>query len=89
MELSIAVAASAQSASTSYDIPNVAKHVDFINVMAYDFTGTWAGKVGFNAPLEGQGSNNVKSSIEYWLQQGMSLTCSYFIAKNYNLLFEI
>ncbi|TMW43339.1 hypothetical protein DOY81_011583, partial [Sarcophaga bullata] len=69
-ELGVAVGASAETARISYDIPNIAKQVDFINVMTYDFAGTWDGKVGFNAPLEGQGNNNVKSAIEYWLRAG-------------------
>ncbi|TMW44839.1 hypothetical protein DOY81_010073 [Sarcophaga bullata] len=70
LELGIAVSASAETARISYDIPNIAKQVDFINVMTYDFATSWDGKLGFNAPLMGQGENNVKSAINYWLQQG-------------------
>lgn len=70
LELGIAVGASADTARISYDIPNIAKHVDFINVMTYDFATSWDGVVGFNAPLKGQGEHNVQSSINYWLQQG-------------------
>lgn len=71
LELGIAVGASAETASTSYDIPNIAKYVDFINIMTYDFATSWDGKLGFNAPLMGQGQNNVQSAVSYWLQQGM------------------
>ena len=71
MELGIAVGASAETARISYDIANIAKHVDFINVMTYDFATSWDGTLGFNAPLMGQGQNNVQSAIGYWLQQGM------------------
>lgn len=67
----MAVGAPAQIARNSYDIPNIAKVVDFINVMTYDFATSFDGVLGFNAPLMGQGQNNVKSAISYWLQQGM------------------
>ncbi|TMW40262.1 hypothetical protein DOY81_014658, partial [Sarcophaga bullata] len=70
LELGVAVGASAETARNSYDIPNIAKQVDFINVMTYDFATSWDGILGFNAPLMGQGENNVKSAINYWLQQG-------------------
>ncbi|XP_065367781.1 chitinase-3-like protein 1 [Calliphora vicina] len=70
LELGIAVGASTITASSSYDIPNIAKHVDFINVMTYDFATAWEGAVGFNAPLKGQQEKNVQSAIKYWLQQG-------------------
>ena len=68
--LTIAVGAAESSASISYDIPNVAKHVDFILVMSYDFAVAADGKAGFNAPLQGQGKNNVKAAVSYWLKSG-------------------
>ena len=34
-----------------YDVPNVAKYLDFINLMAYDFHGKWEKQAGHNAPL--------------------------------------
>lgn len=49
--LSAAVAAAQPSASQSYDIPEISKHLHFINLMAYDFHGAWDNRVGLNAPL--------------------------------------
>lgn len=71
MELGIAVGASAETAVTSYDIPNIAKYVDFINVMTYDFAMADDGILGFNAPLRGQGQKNVEEAIKYWLANGL------------------
>ena len=34
-----------------YDVPEVVKYVDFLNVMTYDFHGHWEGEVGHNSPL--------------------------------------
>uniref|UniRef100_A0A1I8QE20 chitinase n=1 Tax=Stomoxys calcitrans TaxID=35570 RepID=A0A1I8QE20_STOCA len=69
LELGIAVGASADTATISYDIPNIAKHVDFINVMTYDLQPR--NILGFNAPLRGQGEHNVEACINYWLQKGV------------------
>lgn len=76
--LSAAVAATEQSASISYDIPNISRYLDFINVMTYDLHGPWDVRLGLNAPLyEGfedttplQRQLNVNTSIYYWLSQG-------------------
>lgn len=70
--LGIAVAATEASASQSYDVPAVAANVDFINVMTYDFSGAWDTVTGFNAPLHGNGVNNVETSIQWWLSAGTS-----------------
>lgn len=77
--LTAAVAATEASASISYNIPEIAKHLDFINVMAYDLHGPWESKTGHNAPLyvgpndntTNQKQLNVNSSIRYWVQQGI------------------
>ncbi|KAM8711663.1 hypothetical protein ACLKA7_012213 [Drosophila subpalustris] len=63
--LSIAVGASEASARLSYDIPAISQHLDFINVMTYDFHMASDGYLGFNAPLP-----EVQRSIDYWLRQG-------------------
>lgn len=51
--LSIAVGAAEMTASVSYDIPNLSKYVDFINLMTYDFHGSFDTdhKIGHHAPL--------------------------------------
>ncbi|XP_037825720.1 acidic mammalian chitinase-like [Lucilia sericata] len=70
LELGIAVGASTQTATISYDITNIAEQVDFINVMTYDFATAGDGVAGFNSPLMGQQDRNVQSAINYWLEQG-------------------
>ncbi|XP_055374396.1 chitinase-3-like protein 1 [Condylostylus longicornis] len=76
--LTTAVAAAEFSASQSYDIPNISKYFDLINIMAYDLHGTWDETTGINAPLY-PGPNdvtvtqqqlNVHSCVQYWLKQG-------------------
>ena len=34
-----------------YDVPEISKYLDFINIMTYDFHGQWENTVGHNAPL--------------------------------------
>lgn len=76
--LTIAVAVVESSASLSYDIPNVANNVDFINLMTYDLHGFWDGITGNNAPLYAGSADitsyqkqlNVDSIVKYWIAQG-------------------
>ncbi|XP_018377441.1 PREDICTED: probable chitinase 2, partial [Trachymyrmex cornetzi] len=49
--LSAAVAAAENSASLSYNIMEMSKYLDFINVMTYDLHGAWESITGHNAPL--------------------------------------
>lgn len=66
--LSVAVGAAEATASISYDIPNLSKYVDFINLMTYDFHGAFDSdhKVGHHAPL-------YPSSNETGLQRQMNI----------------
>ncbi|XP_053957941.1 chitinase-3-like protein 1 [Anastrepha ludens] len=76
--LTAAVGSSADSASRSYDIPEVSKYLDIINVMAYDLHGPWDLVTGNNAPLyEGPTDITAKNKqlnldaiVKYWLAQG-------------------
>ncbi|KAH0534516.1 hypothetical protein KQX54_004701, partial [Cotesia glomerata] len=73
--LSAAVAAAKSSASQSYDIAKISKHLDFINLMAYDFHGPWDPITGLNAPLHaGRGDQdrdfNSEAAVNYWLSKG-------------------
>ncbi|XP_051166063.1 chitinase-3-like protein 2 isoform X2 [Leptopilina boulardi] len=79
--LSIAVAATESSAGKSYNIREMSKYVDFINVMAYDLRGSWDDKkrVGINAPLRSSLKEdhllsiwNIEAIIKYWIDQGAS-----------------
>jgi len=71
--LSIAVGATSGFATTSYDIPNIAANVDFINLMTYDFHGSYDGVTGSNAALyrgpDPAENLNVDACVAYWLNQ--------------------
>lgn len=49
--LTAAVGASAATLALSYDVPEMSKYLDFINLMSYDLHGPWEHFTGINAPL--------------------------------------
>ena len=49
--LTCAVSAGAETVRGGYDVAPIGAHVDFINIMSYDFHGKWEAKTGHNAPL--------------------------------------
>nr|QDA39870.1 chitinase 2 [Phenacoccus solenopsis] len=60
-----------------YDVPEISKYLDFINVMTYDFHGQWERQVGHNSPLhplESATSYQKKLTVDYsareWVKQG-------------------
>lgn len=78
--LTVAVAAPKTIVDKSYDIPEMAKYVDFINLMSYDFHDYfwYTPFTGHNSPLfnrsveEGYFATlNTAWSAFYWNQQGM------------------
>ncbi|GLG95341.1 Probable chitinase 10 [Gryllus bimaculatus] len=75
--LSAAVPASFEAIAAGYDVPEVSKYLDFINVMTYDFHGQWERQVGHNSPLyplESATSYQKKLTVDYsareWVKQG-------------------
>ncbi|CAD6997733.1 unnamed protein product [Ceratitis capitata] len=76
--LTAAVGASPATASISYNITEISKYLDIINVMAYDIHGAWDPATGINAPFyasknditEGSRQLNLDAIIKYWLAQG-------------------
>lgn len=77
--LTAAVSAGLSFAQPAYDIPQVSKYLDLINLMAYDYHGGWETKTGHNAPLFHSPRHdlsredrqlNVNWSVNYWLQHG-------------------
>uniref|UniRef100_A0A6G1S735 chitinase n=1 Tax=Aceria tosichella TaxID=561515 RepID=A0A6G1S735_9ACAR len=77
--LTAAVSAGKWFIDPAYDIPQVSKYLDLINLMAYDYHGGWESKTGMNAPLFSSRKHdlsssdqmlNVNWSVNYWLQQG-------------------
>ncbi|XP_076756261.1 putative chitinase 10 [Xylocopa sonorina] len=74
--LSAAVSAGKQIIDVAYDIPVLAKYLDWLSVMSYDYHGFWEGKTSHVAPLYRNPNEltmylNVNFSITYWLEQGV------------------
>lgn len=77
--LTAAVSAGKWFIDPAYDIKEVSKQLDLINLMAYDYHGGWETKTGMNAPLfhspvhdlsKEEAQLNVNWSVNYWLSQG-------------------
>uniref|UniRef100_A0A7N5K0L5 GH18 domain-containing protein n=1 Tax=Ailuropoda melanoleuca TaxID=9646 RepID=A0A7N5K0L5_AILME len=75
--LSAAVSASKYTIDSSYDVPALGQTLDFINVMTYDFHGSWNPTTGHNSPLHrGLPSYdpvpyyNCEFAMEYWNSNG-------------------
>ncbi|XP_030590017.1 acidic mammalian chitinase-like [Archocentrus centrarchus] len=75
--LTAAVAAGKGNIDNGYEIADVSKFLDFINVMTYDFHGAWDPFTGHNSPLYrslvDEGDNiyyNVDFAMKYWREQG-------------------
>lgn len=61
----------------SYDVPNVARYLDFVNLMCYDEHGSWESVTGHNAPLYAAPGGTpedlmrtVNDSVRGWLEYG-------------------
>ncbi|XP_041084746.1 acidic mammalian chitinase-like [Polyodon spathula] len=78
--LTAAVAASKEIIDNGYEIAEISKYLDFINVMTYDFHGSWETFTGHNSPLY-RGSTdqgqmiyfNTDYAMKYWHDQGAPL----------------
>lgn len=75
--LTVAVAVGEDFINGSYEIPQISSAVDFLNVMSYDFHGTWSKVTSFSGPLFSRASNtmfNQKLSqawaIQRWIDGG-------------------
>lgn len=76
--LTAAVSAGKSFIEPAYDIKQVSKYLDLINLMTYDYHGGWETKTGLNAPLfhspkydiGGDNTLNVNWSVNYWLRHG-------------------
>ncbi|KAM3872057.1 acidic mammalian chitinase-like [Diretmus argenteus] len=72
-----AVAAGKTTIDAGYEIAEIAKYLDFINVMTYDFHGTWESVTGHHSPLykgpndtENQSYLNTDFAMKYWRDHG-------------------
>ncbi|XP_028261728.1 chitinase, acidic.1 [Parambassis ranga] len=71
------VAGILQTIDRAYEVNKIAYYLDFLNVMTYDFHGSWEAATGHNSPLyrssKDTGSHmyhNINSSISQWLSLG-------------------
>ncbi|XP_026224645.1 acidic mammalian chitinase-like isoform X2 [Anabas testudineus] len=78
--LTSAVAAGKGNIDNGYEIADVSKFLDFINIMTYDFHGAWDSFTGHNSPLYrssfDEGDNiyyNTDFAMKYWRDQGAPL----------------
>ncbi|XP_064646402.1 chitotriosidase-1-like [Lineus longissimus] len=74
--LSAAVGVGKTTADTAYNIPEISKSLDFINLMAYDLHGAWEKFTGHHAALfprkDEKGTHrylNLAWVIDYWLEK--------------------
>nr|XP_006130492.1 acidic mammalian chitinase-like isoform X1 [Pelodiscus sinensis] len=75
--VSAAVSASKETIDAGYEVAELGESLDFINVMTYDFHGSWASETGHNSPLykglDEYDSNpflNCKYAMQYWQENG-------------------
>ncbi|XP_055601032.1 acidic mammalian chitinase-like isoform X2 [Uranotaenia lowii] len=77
--LSIAVAATPDYHLSAYNVPEINKYVDFVNLMSYDLHAYWDGSTGHNAPLYAATWEtsyyskmlNVAACVQGWLDDGL------------------
>ncbi len=63
----------------AYDIPEMSRLCDFINLMGYDIDGAWNDYTGHNTPLFGRPGEsksermlNIDYIVNYWITRGAS-----------------
>uniref|UniRef100_A0A087XJ00 chitinase n=1 Tax=Poecilia formosa TaxID=48698 RepID=A0A087XJ00_POEFO len=78
--LTAAVAAGKGTIDEGYEIADVSKYLDFVNVMTYDFHGAWDSFTGHNSPLYTSSAVtgqhvffNIDFAMRYWRDQGAPL----------------
>ncbi|XP_062559639.1 acidic mammalian chitinase-like isoform X1 [Armigeres subalbatus] len=77
--LTIAVAATKDYHRSAYDVVQINKYVDFVNVMTYDLHAYWDAQTGHNSPLYAAtwetGSTtsmlNLNACVQGWLDDGL------------------
>jgi len=76
--LTAAVSAGDNTIADGYNIAELARYIDFINMMSYDFHGAWETFTGMNSPLYSRPDEaaeftqwNVASAAQIWFDGGM------------------
>ncbi|CAJ1084726.1 acidic mammalian chitinase-like [Xyrichtys novacula] len=75
--LTASVSAEKDTIDESYEVDEIAKYLDFINVLTFDFHGPWEENIGHHSPLfkgsEDTGFDiysNTDSALKYWQEEG-------------------
>lgn len=94
--LSVAVAPDKRRAELFYDIPELSRAVDFINLMTYDFHGSWDTTVGHHAQMypHHRDSDYIKevngaASVSYWLSKGAAAYKLHFGIPTFGNIFVL
>ena len=69
--LTAAVAAGYTTVEKAYEIAEIAKSLDFINLMAYDLHGSWEKTTGHHTAMSGGDKLTVTYAVDYWMKGGM------------------
>ncbi|CAG2121877.1 unnamed protein product, partial [Medioppia subpectinata] len=77
--LTAAVPASFEAVTSGFNVPELNKYLDFMNIMSYDFHGDWEQSVNHNSPLFSlntasgyQKKLTVDFSVAEWVNKGAS-----------------
>lgn len=75
--MTVAVGADNTYIGTSYNVPAMNQYLDYINLMTYDFHGSWDGRTGINSPLypHAAAANrnfNIDAAVQHWINAGAS-----------------
>ncbi|XP_063384902.1 chitinase-3-like protein 1 [Cydia fagiglandana] len=93
--LTSAVAVTQAHIDLSYDVLALNEYLDFINLMTYDFHGTWDPETGANAPLFPQETDgpdvnlNGNHSVHVWIENGASPSKLLFGLASYGKTFNL
>ncbi|KAL8597655.1 hypothetical protein ACOMHN_031590 [Nucella lapillus] len=75
--LTMAVAAGKETIDKGYEVAELSREVDFINLMTYDLHGSWEKQTGHSSPLYGRSGESQEESVlnvdfaaSYWVQKG-------------------
>ncbi|XP_076044184.1 chitinase-3-like protein 1 [Oratosquilla oratoria] len=76
--LTAAVSAGKPTVDGAYDVKGMARNMDFLHIMTYDFHGAWENLTHHNAPLKGYFADegdmiyfNVAFGAQYWIDLGV------------------
>ena len=67
-----AVSASTKIIDAGYDVKELALHLDYLNLMSYDFHGSWEQVTGHNSPLFSCDGDklNTDTAVKHWISKG-------------------